>query len=242
MMKKTLIASALLASSTAVMAEISGNVALTNDYRFRGISQTDGDAAIQGGFDYAHDSGLYLGVWGSNVSFLGGGSVELDYYGGYAGDLTDAIGFDVGAIYYDYPGDEASGVDLEFWEVYGGLSGDLGQVSLSGTISYTSDYFAETGDAVYYDLGAELPLPAGFTLAAHYGYQTIDDGEAPPKGKGFFNTNEDSYSDWSVGVSKSYWGVDFNMSYVDTDLSDTDCFSTANVCDGVLVFSVGKSL
>ncbi len=238
MIKKTLLAAALLAGSQAALAEISGNVTLTTDYRFRGYSQTTSDPAVQGGFDYSHESGFYAGIWGSNVEFAG--SLELDYYAGFSGDITDGLGFDVGIIYYDYPGGDLGGVDPEFTEFYGGLSGDVGPVSLSGTISYSDDYFGESGNSFYYDLGASFGLPQDFTLSAHYGYQTIDDGEITKAG--FFSSNEDSYSDWSIGVSRSYMDLDFDLSYIDTDLdNDDDCFG-ANACEGTLVFSVSKSL
>jgi len=234
MMKKILIAAAMATVSLPALAEISGNVALATDYRFRGISQTDRNPAVQGGFDWSHDSGFYLGTWGSNVDFAG--SLELDYYGGYAGDINDNLSFDVGAIYYDYPGD---GGNLEFWEVYGGLSGDLGPVSLSGTVSYSNDYFGESGDAFYYDLGASYDLPAEFSLAAHYGYQTIDDGSV--KDAGFFSSDEDNYQDWSVGVSRSFMELDFDLSYIDTNLGKSDCFGS-KICDSTVVLSVSKSL
>ena len=238
MMKKTLMVAALLAGSQAALAEISGNVTLATDYRFRGISQTDRDPAIQGGFDYEHESGLYAGIWASNITFAG--NIEMDYYGGYAGNINDNIGFDVGVIYYDYPSDnQGSGDnDLEFWEIYGGLSGDAGPVSLSGQISYSSDYFGETGDGVYTDLGASYGLPADFTLSAHFGYQYIEDGSV--KDEGFFSSDEDSYSDWSIGVSKSFMGVDLDLSYIDTNLGSSDCFGD-KICDDTVVFSVSKS-
>jgi len=237
MMKKTLIAAAVATVSLPALAEISGNVALTTDYRFRGWSQTTSDPAVQGGFDYNHDSGFYVGTWGSNVEFAG--SLELDYYAGFANDINDSIGYDVGVIYYDYPGGDLGGVDPEFWEVYGGLSGDLGPVSLSGTISYSDDYFGETGKAWYYDLGASYGLPYDISLNAHFGYQTIDDGSI--KDDGFFSSDEDSYKDWSVGVTKTMWDLDFDLSYIDTNLSDSDCFGN-NVCDSTVVFSISKSL
>jgi len=238
MMKKTLIAATLATASLPALAEISGNVALTTDYRFRGISQTDRNPAIQGGFDWSHDSGFYLGTWGSNVDFAG--NLELDYYGGYANKINDSLAFDVGAIYYDYPGgDLGGGVDPEFWEIYGGLSGDLGPVSLSGKVSYSDDYFGETGTAFYYDLGASYELPAEFSLSAHYGYQTIDDGSV--KDDGFFSSDEDNYQDWSIGVSKSFMELDFDLSYIDTNLGKSDCFGS-KICDSTVVFSISKSL
>ena len=237
MMKKTLIAAAMVTVSLPVLAEVSGNVALTTDYRFRGWSQTTSDPAIQGGFDYNHESGFYVGTWGSNVEFAG--SLELDYYAGFANDINDNIAYDVGIIYYDYPGGDLGGVDPEFLEIYGGLSGDLGPVSLSGTISYSDDYFGETGKAFYYDLGASYGLPYDISLNAHFGYQTIDDGSI--KDDGFFSSDEDSYKDWSIGVSKSMWELDFDLSYIDTNLSDSDCFGN-NVCDSTVVFSISKSL
>ena len=235
MMKKTLIAAALATVSLPSLAEVSGNVALTTDYRFRGISQTTSDPAVQGGLDYNHESGFYVGTWGSNVQFAG--SLELDYYAGFANDINDSLAYDVGFIYYDYPGGDlgAGAGDPEFWEIYGGLSGDVGPVSLSGTVSYSDDYFGETGTAWYYDLGASYGLPYEITLSGHFGYQTIDD-------KGFFSSDEDSYKDWSVGVSKSMWDLDFDLSYIDTNLSDSSDCDNTNSCDSTVVFSVSKSL
>ena len=240
MMKKTLIAAAMATVTLPALAEVSGNVALTTDYRFRGISQTSSNPAVQGGLDYNHESGFYVGIWGSNVQFAG--SLELDYYAGYANDINDNIAYDVGFIYYDYPGgDLGPGVgDPEFWELNAGLSGDLGPVSLSGTVSYSNDYFGETGTAWYYDLGASYGLPYDITLSGHFGYQSIDDGSIFKDG--FFSSNTDDYKDWSIGVSKSMWDLDFDLSYIDTDLSDSkDCFD-ANICDSTVVFSVSKSL
>ncbi len=240
MMKKILIAAAMATVSLPALAEVSGNVALTTDYRFRGISQTTSDPAVQGGLDWSHESGFYLGTWGSNVQFAG--SLELDYYGGYAGDINDNLGFDVGVIYYDYPGGNlgAGAGDPEFWEVYGGLSGSVGPVDLSGTISYSDDYFGESGKAFYYDLGGSFGLPSDFSLNAHWGYQTIDDGSV--KDAGFFSSNTDNYSDWSLGVSKSMWSLDFDLSYIDTDLSDKKDCGNANICGATAVFTVSKSL
>jgi uncharacterized protein (TIGR02001 family) len=239
MIKKTVIATALLAAtSTAALAEISGNVSLATDYRFRGISQTDNDPAIQGGFDWAHDSGLYAGVWASNLQFAG--SIEMDYYGGFSGEMGNGLGYDVGIIYYDYPSDnQGTGPDLEFVEFYGGLSGSVGGADLSAKISYSPDYFGETDTGIYYEAGADFSLPADFGASLHVGYQTIDEGKASQGG--FFSSEEDSYVDWSVGICNAAGGVDLGLTYVDTNLDDADCFSSS-ICDSTVIFSVSKSL
>ena len=116
------LATTLMAGAITVQAapEISGNVALTSDYRFRGISQSDESPAIQGGFDIAWDTGIYVGTWASSVDFDSNdgydGSLELDYYAGWAGDLNDNVGVDVGYMYYSYPGDD--GAEGDYQEVY----------------------------------------------------------------------------------------------------------------------------
>jgi uncharacterized protein (TIGR02001 family) len=141
--------------------EISGNVALTTDYRFRGISQTDEDIAVQGGFDAEFGPGFYVGMWGSSVDFdcndidvpaghpdVDGacsgfdGSLELDYYGGWSSSIGDTdFGIDVGYIYYDYPGD--SGDEGDFQEFYVGTSWK----DLSLQVNYSDDYYGETDEA-----------------------------------------------------------------------------------------------
>lgn len=238
---KTIVASGLVTISSAALAagwEVSGNVALATDYVFRGISQTTSDPAIQGGFDAVHDSGFYTGVWGSNVQFAG--SLELDYYAGFGSSINEQASYDVGVIYYDYPGGNlGGGVDPEYWELYGGLSYDFGKGSVSGKISYSPDYFGETDTGVYYEAGVDVPLPQGFALATHVGYQTINEGAAS-KG-GFFSSEEDSYKDWKIGISKEYAGLGFDVSAKGTNLDGKDCFNL-DICDTTVILTVSKSL
>src|SRR5205807_10360934 len=120
-MRKFVVPLALAASASAASiasaqqaapapSPVTGNITLASEYRFRGIDQTYGKPAIQGGFDYSHASGVYLGNWNSNVSQgagYPGGNIEMDFYGGYKKAFGD-FGLDVGAIYYYYPGSEAS--------------------------------------------------------------------------------------------------------------------------------------
>ena len=109
------VSTALLSGIGATAAQafdVSANVALVSDYRFRGISQTGTDAAVQGGFDASWEPGFYLGTWASSVDFGSDnatgsfGTMEIDYYAGWAGPVGDTdFGIDVGYTYYQYPGD-----------------------------------------------------------------------------------------------------------------------------------------
>jgi len=211
-------------------AEVSANVTLASDYRFRGISQLDGEIspAIQGGFDLALDSGLYAGTWASNVNFNDGGALELDLYAGWAGSLSDGVDLDVGFIWFDYPSDK--GADLDYWEVYASIS------ALGGTlgVNYADDYFAETGEFWYVYGDYSIPLGETVSLDLHLGYNMFDE-EA-------FLFEEDAYLDYSVGFSASYFDLDWSLAYVGVDIGDKECFGTKDICDDTVVVSVSKSL
>lgn len=163
MKKQLLIASTAavvtMASASAIAAEASANVAFTTDYRFRGISQTDRDFAIQGGFDYAWDSGLYVGTWASNVDGFssspvdgdGGAQAELDFYTGFGLDLTDSLAFDFNVLYFYYPGASTAGdqAEIDYWEFTPGISYSGDSLSAGLSVSYSDDFFGESGDAFY---------------------------------------------------------------------------------------------
>jgi uncharacterized protein (TIGR02001 family) len=229
------IASSLAFGASAASAEISGNVALTTDYKFRGISQSDESPAIQGGFDYEHESGFYVGTWGSTVDFdtNGGGldgSLELDVYGGFASSFGDSdFGYTVGAIYYAYPGDD--GQEGDYWEVNAGLSWK----DLSFLVSYSDDYYAETGKFYYIQGDYSYTLPMDFVLDLHVGYNSFDD--AP----GFLSSTEDQYWDYSIGITKTVFGVDLTLAGVGTDLDDDDVFGY-DWGDPQAIFTISKSL
>ena len=207
-----------------------GNVTLTSDYRFRGISQLDGEIspAIQGGFDLALDSGLYAGTWASNVNFNAGGALELDLYAGWAGSLSESVDLDVGFIWFDYPSDK--GADLDYWEVYASIS------ALGGTfgVNYADDYFAETGEFWYVYGDYSIPLGETVSLDLHLGYNMFDEEE--------FLFEEDAYLDYSVGLSASYFDLDWSVAYVGLDIGDKECFGAKDICDDTVVVSVSKSL
>ncbi|MFV8818084.1 TorF family putative porin [Haliea sp. E17] len=236
MLKKALpaaIATALLAgaAASAQAVEISGNVALTTDYKFRGISQSDESPAIQGGFDLGFDNGIYVGTWGSSVDFDSNdgfdGSLELDYYVGWAVPINDNIGIDVGYVYYDYPGDD--GAEGDYQEIYGSLS--LWDFSLG--LAYSDDYYGETGNFMYYQAGYSLGLGM-FTVDFHVGYNDLDE-------EGFLSDGATDYTDYSIGVSASWLAVDWSLAWVGTDLDDEEVFGT-DWGDDTVVFTVSKSM
>src|SRR5215210_6610239 len=132
-------AAGLASAQTApTPSPVAGNMTLASEYRFRGIDQTYGKPAIQGGFDYSHASGVYLGNWNSNVSQgagYPGGNIEMDFYGGFKKAFGD-FGTDVGFIYYAYPG---TGPKIDNKEIYLGGSWKF----LSAKIFYAlDDYFS----------------------------------------------------------------------------------------------------
>jgi len=194
------------APAVAPVHTITANVGLFSEYLFRGIAQTDGKPAVQGGFDYAHASGFYLGTWGSNISWLEDfgaytrSSLEWDFYGGYKSTFPGSSdwSYDLGTVYYYYPGSRNPGiVSADSWEIYGGVSWKW----LSAKVSYNlQDYFGarptgeETDGTVYVDLAAAYPVgETGVTLLAHYGILDVRhdaDGDAKV-----------SYDDWKLGAS-----------------------------------------
>jgi len=233
-MKRTIAALLLMSASFAAYAEVSGNVALTTDYRFRGISQSDRDVALQGGFDWAHDSGFYLGTWGSSIDFgavdasNAGGSIELDFYGGYARDINDNLSFDVGYMYYAYPSDNWE-TDLDYQEIYG----SFGFYGATVGLVYSDDYFQKTGKFFYFYGDYSLPLGEIASLDVHLGYSDLDEPES---------FGADSYIDFSIGVTASAVGLDFTLAYIDTDLSKSECFGGSTICNATGVLTIAKSL
>lgn len=249
-MKKVLISAAVAAACStpfAVLAQaapakaepeytITGNAGLFSDYRFRGYTQTDYNPAFQGGIDFAHKSGFYLGNWNSNVNstVFNGASLEMDFYGGYKATFGD-FGLDVGTIYYFYPGTGllTPGVDAKNWEVY--IGGSYGPVSLKYYYSFT-DFFGLNSDALgqpgginskgsqYLDLSGAFDLGSGFGIVGHVGLQKVKNGRQ-------LGMVDESVYDYKLGVTydiaSSGWiagaaviGTSEKNSFVVSDLSE----------------------
>ncbi|WP_240636030.1 TorF family putative porin [Caldimonas tepidiphila] len=169
-MKRTLVSAALLAFfAGGVFAQevgITGNVALTTNYKFRGQDQGNNKPAVQGGFDLSH-GGFYLGNWNSSVGSLmnAASGLEADVYGGYKGELS-GVGYDVGVLRYQYPGNSVANTT----ELYGAVS--YGMVSAKYSHTVSKEYFGitEGRSTGYLDLAANYELVPGLTLNAHLGF------------------------------------------------------------------------
>jgi uncharacterized protein (TIGR02001 family) len=208
-------------------AEISANVGFVTDYAFRGITQSNEGPAVQGGFDVSLPSGIYAGVWGSNVDF-GDASIETDFYAGYSNSVND-FSYDLGLIYYAYPGAD-SDLNYDYYEVSAALGYDFKLFSTSASFNYSPEYFGDSGHAEYYGLSVDVPLPHDFSLNGHVGHQEIEDNAA-------FGSPD--YNDWGVGLGYSWSGFDFSLSYVDTDLDEPgEC---ADGCSPKAIFGISRS-
>lgn len=208
---------------------LSFNVGVVSDYLFRGVSQTHGRPALQGGIDYAHESGFYIGAWASSISwvkdFLGSGSLEVDVYGGYKNTFAGGDwNYDVGYITYNYPGHGSAIPTILANPNTQELYASLGYKWLAAKYSYaTSSHFIgwyggsaydqNTRGSNYLELNANYDLGDGWTLIGHVGQQRV---------KGSVTTvaiKDASYQDWKIGVTKD---VDFGvvgLAYSATDTS-----------------------
>jgi uncharacterized protein (TIGR02001 family) len=199
---------------------LTGNFGIYSQYVFRGLTQTDQKPAFQGGFDYTHKSGIYLGTWGSNISWLHdagvcnhGCSLEWDLYGGWRYAFNDDWGMDIGLLYYYYPGSYVSGVTKpDTTEVY--IAGSWKWVSLK--YSYSVDHtFGVPDNAWYLDLSANYPITDAWTFNAHIGRQDYQ-GSTAGVSNSILN-----YTDWKLGVTYAVSGWNFGAYYTDTNANSS---------------------
>jgi len=202
---------------------VTSNVGLVSNYVYRGITQTIGKPAIQGGFDYARTSGFYAGVWGSNVSWItgsgsaGNASLEMDTYAGFKGSFAEDYSFDVGAVRYNYLGEyvpPAGYVKADTSEIYGAI----GYKWITAKYSYSLGDFLTVPEAKgtsYLEVNASYTLAdSGVTLGAHYGKQTYKGVAADALVAG---GTDPSYADYKVNVSKDFSGYVFGLAYTNTN-------------------------
>ena len=211
------------AAEAASDFSFSANVGLYSDYIFRGYTQTENNPALQGGFDVEHASGLYAGVWASNVDWttntgaMSQNSLEVDLYAGFAGTFGDTgIGYDVGVLQFLYPGKDEPGADLEAdaTELYFGVSKDFGFASAGVTyyhvISTDAWAFADAEGSEYWSLDIDVHVGDALTASFHVGDQSFD---------GTGNSPYD-YTDWKVNVEYAINDTyALGAFYTDTDMA-----------------------
>jgi uncharacterized protein (TIGR02001 family) len=192
---------ALLATSSAAFAqtapaaaapEVTYNIGVVSQYRYRGLAQTKGDPALQGGVDYANANGFYAGVWGSTISWIkdtGGstGSSEFDIYGGYKFEAA-GLAFDVGALRYQYPNNNYA-TNANTNEVYAAATYGVATLKYSHAVSNLFGN-ADSKNSSYIDLSATYDLGNGYTVVPHAGYQAIK------------NYADLSYTDYALTLNK----------------------------------------
>ena len=198
---------------------ITGNFGIYSQYVFRGLTQTDRKPAFQGGFDFAHSNGFYLGTWGSNISWLHdagvcnhGCSLEWDLYGGWKYSINDDWGTDIGMLYYYYPGSYVGGATKpDTTEVYGAVSWKWVSLKYSYSVDHT---FGVPDNAGYIDLSANYPINDAWTLNAHVGRQDYRGSTSGVSNDVF------DYTDWKLGVTWAFNGYNVGAYYTDTNAKD----------------------
>lgn len=215
-----------------------GSATLVSDYRFRGVGLSGGDIAVQGSFTINHESGIYLGTWASSLEDTPlYGEVEVDIYGGWAGDLTDGLGADVGFTYYAYPSKDAGAGPSDVIEVYAKIKPSVGPVGLTLAAYYMPEQdslnFGPTlpNDNIYLAADAGVAIPnTPISLSAHVGYT---DGALT-------YTADSNAFDYSVGVSATVLGsVTIGVSYVGVEGPGGPAWD--GVLDDTVVGSIGVS-
>jgi uncharacterized protein (TIGR02001 family) len=219
-MKKPLLAlafvSAVSAIPTVALADgpsISYNIGAVTEYRYRGISQSGLDPALQGGVDYSNPSGVYLGTWASTIKWIkDGGTIagvdagdtplEWDLYGGYKGSINKDLSYDVGGLAYVYLNNKYGNIpgaaDANTFEIYGALS--FGPATAKYSYALTNLFgFSDSKGSGYFDLSATFDLGNGWSVVPHIGYQDIR------------HNSSFSYTDYSLTLNKDL-GKGFSVS------------------------------
>jgi uncharacterized protein (TIGR02001 family) len=228
-MKQVLLALLMAAGISVAQAQVTGNLGLTSDYRFRGISQSQNAPAVQGGVDYAHSSGFYVGNWNSSVSsqvYTNGSGVESDLYAGYKKEVFKGITVDVGSYNYFYPRATTSaktGSNYDTYEGYVGLDYQ-GLVAAKYSQTLGNGYFgtANAKGTNYMQVDTKLPVPVikNLSVAAHYGRTNVA------------NSSNLDYNDINAGLVYALpQEFDLSVKYY-TNSSMTGTFQNANIVNG----------
>ena len=193
----------------AADSSVAFNAGVVTDYRYRGLSQSRLQPALQGGVDFTAGS-FYLGAWGSTIKWIkdapynGGANVEIDLYGGYKGEISKGVTYDIGALAYQYPSNKLK-PSANTFEVYGAIT--AGPITAKYSHSTTNLFGAANNKGSgYLDLSATFDV-GGFAVTPHIGRQTVK------------NNSASSYTDYSLAISKEVSGITWSATLVDTNIS-----------------------
>ncbi|MCC2954388.1 TorF family putative porin [Massilia sp. IC2-477] len=223
---KALIHAAILAGASlaaSAHAQTTFNAAVTSDYRYRGISQTRLQPALQGGADYAHSSGWYAGAWVSTIKWIedagGDGKLELDLYGGKRGEFAPGFSYDAGVLRYLYAGNELGKVsgfaNAHTTEVYGQIGYGPAYVKYSHATTNLFGFVDSKGSG-YLDMGASIDAGDGLTVQLHAGRQRVE------------NNGAASYTDWKIGAARAYGPATVTLAVIGTNAGKIAYASPAN--------------
>ena len=203
-------------------SNLSWNLSVTSDYVFRGITQTDFDPALQGGLDYVFGgSGWYVGAWASNIDFAAsdGPDIELDTYVGYGTSLSDEWAVDMHAVQYTYIGEQDSYGSLDYTEFFVGTTfNDM----LTLTLAYAPDYANAGLSSTYLGVAGSWEVGSGVSLNAGVGHSKFSDDAG-------------SYTDFNLGVSRSFGPVEAALTYYDTTGDFVDSLYDGKASDQVVL-------
>lgn len=221
--------------------DISFNAAVVSDYRYRGISQTRLQPALQGGADYVNNpTGLYAGTWLSTLKFIedagGSGNIEWDIYGGKRGQITDDVSYDLGVLTYVYPSNDLH-PSINTTEAYAQIG--YGPAYFKYSHSFTNLFgFVDSRGSDYLDAGMNLDIGNDFILNLHVGHQRVNGDNAGLSNDRF------NYTDWKIGVTRDFGIVTGSLTYIGTNADDDAYASPANgefMGKDTLVLSINKT-
>jgi uncharacterized protein (TIGR02001 family) len=232
-----LAASAIALSAGAQAGDVTFNLGVTSDYKFRGQSQSQTNPAVFGGVDYVSESGLFVGAWASSVDFndVADTYLELDLYAGYTHAFSDETSGTVKLVYYLYPtADYPPGSnEYDYLELVASLSHNFGAFTGGIELAYSPDFFFESDAGVALTGSASVPLTdswwvfdGGVAASAKLGYQWIDANA---------NFGTPDYLFYDIGLTAKISKFALDIRYVDSDLSEAECFGGTNLCEGKVV-------
>jgi len=228
------------AAEAPEVSPITANVTVTNDYRYRGITQSNYQPAVQGGFDYAHESGFYIGNWNSSINWIANANptvtapIEMDFYGGFKKELIgEGFASDFGVLQYYYPakGSYTANLNPNTTEIYAAQNFTFGPITGFAKVSYAlTTLFGTTNSAgsTYPDLTVNYDTGFwGLTANGHIGYQYVA-GQPNTSNMGQSQKNI-SYTDWKLGMTKDFGGgLSAQASYISTNANPTFYSTTTN--------------